>query len=366
MRFLILSTVNLMARLLCLCSRRQSPACTPARRVLLCNWAHLGDAVLMTAILPLVHKTWPGVFVGVLVGSGSAPLFQGHPQVDRVHCVDHWFLNRSGLSLRKRVLHYLRQRKKALREVQAVGYDRAIDFYFFFHNALFFLYQTGIPLRAAYTRAGRGSLLTHPLEWQDKEQGLIQYHLELLESVGAASEDVSQLRPVLVPSPVAFSLPPVYTVFQVGSGQESREWPAHKWKQLLSILEEKGHCVVFTGKGSRESSLIAQISTDSHRAINLCDQLALPSLIDVIRQAHLVVAVDSVAGHIASAYAIPTVSLFSGTVRVSHFRPHNPKGVVCTLPLPCSPCFRWKGCASMKCIRGLSVEEIVQAVESLL
>jgi ADP-heptose:LPS heptosyltransferase len=368
LRSLILFFMDRTVRLLCLLGliRKPSEPRAKVERVLLCNWAHLGDAVMMTALLPVVLKTWPGAKIGVLVGSWSAPLFQGHPLVDQVHCVDHWLLDRSSRSLVGKCVRYLQQRRRALREIKAADYDVAVDFYFFFHNATAFLYQTRIPLRAAYTRVGLGPLLTHPRAWEDREQSLIQYHLELLESVGALSCDARQLRPILAEPQVSVPLPEIYTVFHVGSGEEKREWPSEKWKELLAVLEAKGHRIVFTGRGPRERELIAQITSDSTQALNLCDQLSLEAFTAVMRGARLLIAVDSAAGHIASAYSVPTISLFSGTVRTSHFRPHNPRGVVCSFPMPCAPCFRLKGCSNMECIRGVRVEDVVKTVEWVL
>lgn len=367
LRSFILFSRDRILRLLCLWGliRKHSEPRASVQRVLLCNWAHLGDAVMMTAILPVVLKTWPGAKVGVLVGSWSAPLFQGHPLVDQVHCVNHWLLDRSSRSLVGKWLRYLKQRGRALREIKEADYDVAVDFYFFFHNAIAFLYQTRIPLRAAYTRVGLGSLLTHPRTWEDKEQSLIQYHLELLESLGAPPGDARQVRPVLADPQVSVTLPDIYTVFHVGSGEEKREWPSEKWKELLSALEARGHRIVFTGRGSREKALIAQITSDSPQALNLCDQLSLEAFTAVMRSARLLITVDSAAGHVASAYSVPTISLFSGTVRTSHFRPHNPRGVVCSFPVPCAPCFRLKGCSTMECIRGVRVEDVVKTVEQM-
>ena len=78
-----------------LIARSGSPSkIEPPRRLLLANYGHLGDVVMSTACLHILKSTWPDVEIGFLIGSWSRALLEGHPDIGRLHVVDHWFMDR--------------------------------------------------------------------------------------------------------------------------------------------------------------------------------------------------------------------------------------------------------------------------------
>ena len=68
---------------------------TPPRRILLANPAHIGDVLIATAVLPPLRQAFPDAEIGMLVGSWSRHVVEGHPDVARVHVMDNFHLNRA-------------------------------------------------------------------------------------------------------------------------------------------------------------------------------------------------------------------------------------------------------------------------------
>src|ERR1043166_2531074 len=64
-------------------------------RIVLGIGGHLGDAVLATAAFPMLRRALPHAEIGVVAASWTLPVFEGHPAVSRIHCMDHWRFNRS-------------------------------------------------------------------------------------------------------------------------------------------------------------------------------------------------------------------------------------------------------------------------------
>ena len=97
-----------------------------------------------------------------------------------------------------------------------------------------------------------------------------------------------------------------------GSAQVSKCWPAERFAALADRLaSEHGLAVVATG-GKSESPMIEQIrSLAKHPIANLAGQTSLPELVEVLRQARLVVSNDTGPGHIAAALGRPLVMMFS-------------------------------------------------------
>jgi hypothetical protein len=78
------------------------PVALPPRKVLVAIGGHLGDAIMATAILPIIRAGWPAAEVGVLIGSWAKPALDGHPLVSYIHEFNHWRTNRgSGGPLRR-------------------------------------------------------------------------------------------------------------------------------------------------------------------------------------------------------------------------------------------------------------------------
>ncbi len=122
----------------------------------------MGDALMMTSLLAALKSADPEVKLGVVVGSWSRPIVEGHPLIDVVHTVDHWKLNRSPLPLWKKIVQYYATKRRAVREIRAQSYDAAIDFYPFFPNAIPLLWQAKVPMRIGFTSGGFGPVLTIP------------------------------------------------------------------------------------------------------------------------------------------------------------------------------------------------------------
>ena len=97
-----------------------------------------------------------------------------------------------------------------------------------------------------------------------------------------------------------------------GSAQVSKCWPAERFAALADRLaSEHGLAVVATG-GKSESPMIEQIgSLAKHPIANLAGRTSLPELVEVLRQAKLVVSNDTGPGHIAAALGRPLVMMFS-------------------------------------------------------
>lgn len=347
--------------------RAPDPSEMAPRRVLLSVGGHLGDAVIASSVLPLLRAVWPETEIGLLVGSWSRMVLQGHPAVSRVHVLDHWKLDRSGAGPLERLRRYAATRRQALREIREAGYDVAVETYPFFPNAIPLLRQAGIPVLAGYTSGGFGALLTHPLPWTDSDRHVAEHHRDLLRALDPRFTRPAELRSSLPEWPAASSLPAGlapggYLVLHMGAGLALKEWPREKWSALVERLLAEGHTLVFTGKGEGQGEEADRVIAGRERCHNLCDRLGWGDFVRTLAEARGVVTVDSVAGHLAAAADTPTVVLTSGMNRVAQWRPLGDAALPVSHPVPCAPCHRSRGCPEMTCVRGISVEEVLEAV----
>jgi len=354
--------------------RKKTVIPSSPQRILIANLAHMGDVVMMSSMLPHLKTKFPKSEIGVLIGSWSLSLMKNHPYVDHVHIVDHWKLNRAPIPFFKKFFHYYQTFFRAVKEIRN-SYDIAIDSYFFFPNAIPIFWKAKIPVRIGYTSGGFGDLLTHAVEWKNLVQPLTHYYIPLLKFLNISpSHDDSCMRPYLPqpqtsqihtrvgkPSDVARQ---AYIVVHIGTGSTLKEWPLSKWRELVKKINT--YPLYFTGKGAHENKLITNIIDQIEGCINMADQLNWEEYTALLKGASLMIGVDSLAGHLAAVFDTPSVLIYSGMSNLDHWKPLNKKCTVLTKSLPCSPCYRGKGCSAMTCIRDVDVESVYQACKQTL
>jgi ADP-heptose:LPS heptosyltransferase len=359
--------------------RRAEGAGRPrVRRILLANTAHLGDVVIASSLLPVVRARFPEARVGLLVGSWSRALLEGHPEVEWIHTMDHWRLNRSGERPLAKLKRHARTRRAALAEIREIGYDAAIDLSPYFPNAVPLLWRAGIPVRVGYTSGGFGPLLSHPTEWRDESRHVAESQLALLDRISRPSRGERAPTPSLPPlDPFGLAEttrrlesasiePGSFVVLHMGTGLKIKEWPAEKWRSLAEALSQEGLPLVFTGAGEAETLAAEQVARGLSPVLNLCGRVGWKGYLAALASAKLVICIDSVAAHAAAAVRTPCVTITTGMNNIHYWRPQSERALVVTRDVPCAPCHRSRGCAHMECVRGIGVDEVMGAAHRLL
>lgn len=335
------------------------------KKILISDIAHLGDVVMMTSLLEPLKKALPDIEIGVLVGSWSEKMVKGHPLIGHIHLLDHWKNNRSSLSLWEKYKHYAQMQREAIEQIKKCHYDIAIECCYYFPNSAFLTYRSQIPIRIGYTSAGLGPLLSHPVQWTNRLQSAAEHFAALLSLVTPL--DVSLLKPSLPPSASFPSLPAKsYLIIHMGSGNPIKEWPLEHWRKLSQKLVADGHTLAFTGKGKKEADAIAFVTSDLPHCLNLCDHLSVEEYVSWVRNAKMVIGVDTGVGHMAAATDTPSVLIYSGINPIEHWSPRGSQAHILMHPMPCYPCYLMKGCGAMECVRGVRVEQVYQKIQSLL
>jgi ADP-heptose:LPS heptosyltransferase len=342
------------------------------RRVLVCVSGHLGDAVIATSLLSQLRHAAPGAELGVLTGSWNRNVFDGHPLVRWVHTIDHWKLSRAPGTFVTRWMEARRTRRLALGAVGDIGYDAAIDLSPYYPNFARALAAANIPTRVGFTSGGDGPFYTHPVEWTSGRH-VTDDHALLLErllpgfdrgrgsryELGDHSPAASERAERLVRSS-GFSLHD-FVVLHPGSGVERKEWPVGKWVDIARTLATRKVAVVLTGSGPRQSMLCRHIELEGGCHANLCDRLSWDEFRWIVAHAALVLTVDTVTMHLASAEGVPCVSVMSAMDDPIRWKPPGDHTTLLTHRVPCAPCFRSKGCSDMSCVREIAVETMMEA-----
>ena len=349
--------------------RRALPTDRPLR-VLVANWGHLGDVITVLPLLKFIEQHPNVGELGILIGSWSRNALETSDIRARLHTIDHWALDRGGRSRLTKIRRYGSQAGSLVRELRGRRYDVSIDTFSTFPVTHGLTWGARIPLRIGFNSAGLGTLLTHPTSWLPIDVRLIDQQLRLLTPL--FGPDTPKTLPASYPGFQPVALPPSlglrgngHVILHMGSGDPTKEWVPEKWIWLARELRSQGFDVVATGTPGVEAELAENVATAAG-INNLAGRLGWAEIVTLITRAAAVVTVDTVMGHLAACFEIPTVVLTNGRLRQSFWRPNHPHVIPITYPVACAPCNRTHGCVPMACIRFIEAKDVIACLRRLL
>lgn len=367
----VLSSIDAVLRVV---SRRRT-TCAPVqepRRILVANWAHIGDVLTSLPTVRALRERFPSAKIDLLVSRVGRVAVEQSDLYDTIYTVDHVVLNRSACSRWTKLWSYLDERRRFLRAATAENYDVAIDLYPHFPPASPLFWRIGVPVRCGFTSGGFGPLLTHPVKWSYQDKPIGQYGRDLIGAIWPAwagsLPSLAQYRPGYINafSPVDREAPGApYVVVHTGAGAHYKEWPESNWIDLLKLWGLDAPLLVFCGVGPREGARARRIAEHSPtgRTMLFLDR-GWAELTRLLAEAVGLICLESSSAHLAAAFSLPTVAIYSGTNDRRLWGPDNVNARVLSAPTGCAPCHR--GCEAMACVRGVSPGEVLDAVRSVM
>lgn len=323
-----------------------------SRVVVAPNW--LGDCVMALPVLRAIRRARPGEKLAVLARRGPAALFRAEGSADTV-------LVRSSLLA-------------DARNLRAGRFSEAWLLPNSFRSALA-PFLAGIPHRIGYDTDRRGILLTRRVSPPDRVEHQLRDYDALLAS-GSIEPDLGAPKLPIPPEPsnraaaalaaagIRDGLPLALLAPGAAFGWTKR-WPAESYGALSDRLAEKGFsCAVVIGPGQEDlGRRVASAGRGSPPVVGGdLDPLDLAAL---FARARLVVANDSGPMHLAAAVGAPVVAFF-GPTDPGRTRPAGAPSKILDRYVFCSPCFLKECPYGHECMREITVEMAMLAVEELL
>ena len=160
------------------------------------------------------------------------------------------------------------------------------------------------------------------------------------------------------------SIPESYVAVHPGSGSPFKDWGEGNWQSLVLSLRAAKFNVVITGSGPQETEFADRLSSLTNGIVSVSGRTTWEDFVCVISSASAVICPDSAAAHVAAFFRVPTVAIFTGTNNPHQWAPQNSNARVLFRDVPCAPCHR-PGCRAMACIRGVSVNEVLDALTKI-
>lgn len=348
------------------------------------NW--LGDAVMSTPAVQAIKRGRPDVHLTVLTRSKLAEFWKRVPEVDEIISIE------------------VKDSVSDVAQKLRTKFDVAIVLPNSIRSALE-VWLAGIPRRVGYPARWRRLLLNQPVLPPKKHdlckpaQHQVQHYLALARSLGA------DIPVVELPDRVEFfqksaraANAAIGGTIKIGLCPGAEYGPAKRWlperfAEVARTISEKIDCewVLFgvagdapvgaaiegllnpqaeVASGDGTQSPGSETVQSAHAAstvkcTNLIGKTTLSELMDRLSECRLLLTNDTGTMHLAAFLGVPTVSIF-GSTEPRLTAPLGPGHQVLRHQVECSPCFLRECPLDFRCMKAVTVEETVAAVQRVL
>lgn len=324
--------VDAYARLVYHRRRRATPAAyRPA--VLVMTSGHLGDALILSYVFPLIHQRYPGAQIDVIVGSWCDPIWTNNPYVRRVIHLDHPVTSRRAVSPVRKWHLFGQMTRTVVSRLRREEYDYSVDVRFSSAPMHYLLPFLRVKRCIGFGCRGWGGLLDDEFFLPDDEFHNFSVISKLFEKMDVAA-DVRTVVPYFptgrtdpeqvwiklgLPAPTG----PVVLLFPE-TGSPERQMPATFWYRVVTRLlrQQPETTLVFGGQMPATDHLYETVRqqhpTASHRLLSAVGRLNLQELALLARQATFALTLDSLPAHLCVIFC-PTVSFFNGGMGLQFF-----------------------------------------------
>ncbi|GAB4195702.1 MAG: hypothetical protein OHK0022_12610 [Roseiflexaceae bacterium] len=359
------------------------PEWRAARRVLAIRIDNLGDVLVTTPAIHAIRQSLPEAELTLLASPVGAQVGRLNPDLDDVLVyqspqMDPWARLPHDSTREQQVIALLRERR----------FDAAVIFTSFRQCPLvpaYLCYLADIPLRAAASIEGPGSLLTTRHKHPERMMHEVERGLDLVGALGMTTDEtdlVLRVPPDLRFTISAFRLGERRTAKRQGQGFASDtplvvlhpgcSMPArtYPWEQFAAVadllVEQLGAQVALTG-GPDERELVARVrSRMRHPALDLAGALSFAGLCALIEAADLTITNNTGPMHIAAALKTPVVALFALTNPPEQWGPWRVPHRLLFHDVPCRLCYSRACPYGHECLRLVTPEQVLAAAAELL
>lgn len=276
-------------------------------KILVVRFSSIGDIVLTTPILRAIKRQLPTAEIHYLTKKSFSSLVDINPHLSKVFTIE-------------------KSIQEVLPQLIAEQYDFLVDL----HNNLrtaSLKRKLRIP-SAAFPKLNISKWLLVNFKWNKLPNvHIVDRYFEAVKSIQVVNDG----------KPCEFFLLPedevdVTEQFQVATNQfvalaigaqfATKRLPTHK---LVEIINQIEHPVILLG-GLGDTEIATEIcaKTAHKQVVNACGKLTLRQSASVVKQAAVILTHDTGLMHIASAFQIPTVSVWGNTVPELGMYPYFP------------------------------------------
>ena len=305
--------------------------------ILFVSLGHLGDAVIDSFVFPLIHERYPNVQIDVLTGEWCKPVLENNPYVRKLIFFNHFRINRSEISLWKKIRSHIKSSHSALDTIRSKKYDFSIEGRISHPNGNLFTYRGRIKRRIGFGSGGFGSLLTDEV-LVPAQSGfhILDAVLEELKKIGIEKK-LEEIKPYFSVSktgtskgnPYAKYFNDSFIIVHPESGNVNRMFSNEFWLEVIKIiLDAKKYKIIICGTSSESIDLINFLLTilpdTKEQIINAVQKLSIDEFFLLAEHAKAAITLESLPAHLC-AITCNTLSFYKNGPGILFFPISNKK-----------------------------------------
>lgn len=335
------------------------------RKVAVLRASRIGDFICATPAFRALRAALPKAEITLVGMPFVAPLVERCPCIDRLVP----FPGFPGIAEQ---LFDARAALGSLEQLQADKFDLAVQMHGTGVYSNTFALMLGARSTAGFVRKGDGpgrldAALAMPDTGSETER-----LLALTRFLGAPHVDPACEFPLLGEDRSAAmrllgDAPPPLIGVHLYARKREKQWRVERFAAAAAEVRRRhGGTVVLVGQGETHTAAQVFAECAGFRLVDATCRTSLPVLGAVIERLAVLLTNDSGPAHIAYALGVPSVTIFGETDPKRWGPPANGPFRAIVRDLPCRPCSE-NGCHSRyACLRGISIEQVVDAASEVI
>jgi heptosyltransferase-1 len=290
--------------------------CTQPKNILLTRLSAIGDCLLTIPLAVKAKQLWPEAKLTWVVDCPAAPLLEPHPAIDEV------------LRIEKRWLKHPSRWSELRQELRSKNFDLVLDPQGLSKSSLLGrLSGAGLRVGFDYSQSREVAPLLATRRVRRTARHMVDTYLQLLSPWCNITPGEGEFAmPIYADSAqrAEFILRESHftnatggrrwVAINAGAGWPSKQWPPERFGRLAHEIQHRyGLPSLVFWAGDNEHALAEEIVEHSGGAAVAAPPTNLCELLELIRQADLLISSDTAALQIASAVKTPCVGLFGPT-----------------------------------------------------
>lgn len=302
--------------------RKKTPINHDAPRILVASLGHLGDALTVTYMFPLIKKTYPNATIDLLTAQWCEPVNLNNPYVNQTIYINHFQTNRRKISRWEKFKDFYQTFHQALSVLRQADYDYYIDIRYSDAVAHFVLPFINVKKAYGFSRRALGGLLDKEFDVPTHEFHHFDMYFMLLRAIGVKGTfaDIEPYFPISVnvsfgqiQEKIGLKNERFFMLFPE-SGGEHKQLSVVFWAKLIDqVLQQHQLKVLLCGQTSM-SKQILDLVTDTFKSqvIDTSAKISIQEIGILSKNAKFALTLDSFPEHFCSIFC-KTITIFKGT-----------------------------------------------------
>lgn len=302
--------------------RNKGPINIHSPQILIASLGHLGDALTVTYIFPLIKKTYPNAKIHLLTARWCEPVNQHNPYLEKTIYINHFQTNRRKISGWEKIKDFYQTFRQALPILQEQTYDYYIDIRYSDAVAHFVLPFIKVKKAYGFARRGLGGLLDKEFDVPTHEFHHFDMYFMLLREMGV-SGTLAVIEPYfLIPKETnlekiqqKINVPHTsYLMIFPESGGEHKQVKAEFWATTIeNILLENNLSILLCGQTNLSNQILNLVAKNfQNRIFDTSSKININEIALLSKNASFALTLDSFPEHLCCIFC-KTITIFKGT-----------------------------------------------------